>query len=1033
MTNRIGPIHIASIFIDHFFELQSISLTDLTPGLNLIYGPNEAGKSTILRFIRSVLYGFDNRYPRDWGGRIVIRGPSGTEITLERKGGRKEGYVSLYDEDGRPLRVELLNDITRGVGKVLFSNCFAFGLGELETVKSLRTKDVEEAIFAATSGISPGTITRMRRYLDKVEGELFKPQGKLPPINKLLSQLKSIERAISEKEKEIEGINTSQNRISVLEDEANLLGDEIEAHRKRLEHLILIEELFKKWLEYLSLKRELEGLPGIPLHVESGIGERLSMITELIEKGETELERALTEYDSLKGRLEQTRPLQEVLEAKDAIRALSVDLQGVASALDALTEKEKRVEFLRERLETTLAQLGPGIDPDTLDELDTSMLFRQKVWDRYKILSDLQEREKAIQNESTRLSQEKEAIQSKIRILQRDIEVRRELVEGAKKIKDEALHLKRRKNEIEEEERRLDSGLRSAKRYSYALLGMGILLLLGLFGVWTRGDFPLSTPIIVTLLGALILDALLYIKKQRNIKGIKYKIESLKEDQNTIFRQTDALLSHLNQGLTRLDPKGATREEISLEDPLQDALVEVYVILEKERQNLSQMEERLKEMQRQISQLEEELRGLDERLIELRKKTSKEEDILRALLVEIGLKDIPRETVFNQYMDVLERAKEIGRECESLKGECASLRDTVDLFLERAKGLFDALGKGCPESPKEVVREVMRLKELLLKEEGKKRLIEEIEEALKVKEKEISIIREKIKGHRETISKILDQVGAKDQEDFFKKLSMIQEIKEKETRLKALEIELNQIGQDFHKTFSGRDRDSLRYEIQRLRDEIEGLRLRRDELLKEIGSFNERMKRLVSTDELRELRTRREQIVGTLRELTRRWAIVKTAKVILEQAKRSYEEKSQPEVLRTGSKFFSIFTHGRYSKVYFDIERHGIRVQNSFGGWKEVAELSRGTREQLFLALRFGYILSLANGLPVIMDDILVNFDSARMKSAVQAILELSSQRQVLFLTCHPEVTTLFEEAVSERSDGLNVSFKTLPMNAQND
>lgn len=51
-----------------------------------------------------------------------------------------------------------------------------------------------------------------------------------------------------------------------------------------------------------------------------------------------------------------------------------------------------------------------------------------------------------------------------------------------------------------------------------------------------------------------------------------------------------------------------------------------------------------------------------------------------------------------------------------------------------------------------------------------------------------------------------------------------------------------------------------------------------------------------------------------------------------------------------------------------------------------------------------------AEHLPVIMDDILVNFDPERAPAAAQTILDLAESCQILFFTCHPETTCLFRE-----------------------
>jgi uncharacterized protein YhaN len=80
-------------------------------------------------------------------------------------------------------------------------------------------------------------------------------------------------------------------------------------------------------------------------------------------------------------------------------------------------------------------------------------------------------------------------------------------------------------------------------------------------------------------------------------------------------------------------------------------------------------------------------------------------------------------------------------------------------------------------------------------------------------------------------------------------------------------------------------------------------------------------------------------------------------------------------------------------------------VEHRDGTLVPLTGLSRGTAEQLYLALRLGLVERFAEGaepLPIVMDDILVNFDEERAASAARSIEELSSRHQVLYFTCHP-------------------------------
>ena len=49
---------ITGLEVDGFGVWSGLKLDPLSEGLNVFFGPNEAGKTTLMQFVRSVLYGF---------------------------------------------------------------------------------------------------------------------------------------------------------------------------------------------------------------------------------------------------------------------------------------------------------------------------------------------------------------------------------------------------------------------------------------------------------------------------------------------------------------------------------------------------------------------------------------------------------------------------------------------------------------------------------------------------------------------------------------------------------------------------------------------------------------------------------------------------------------------------------------------------------------------------------------------------------------------------------------------------------------
>jgi len=156
-------VRVTGLSVDGFGVFCAHEIRDLPPGLTVLYGPNEAGKSTLLAFLRGVLFGFPrpakNRrafYPPLAGGR------HGGRVFLETGA----GVIAIEREVGRPARISLasgtdpladLSDaefqqLIGGVDAQTFRTVFAFSLDELRDFDSLTGEQVRARIFAAGVG-----------------------------------------------------------------------------------------------------------------------------------------------------------------------------------------------------------------------------------------------------------------------------------------------------------------------------------------------------------------------------------------------------------------------------------------------------------------------------------------------------------------------------------------------------------------------------------------------------------------------------------------------------------------------------------------------------------------------------------------------------------------------------------------------------------------------------------------------------------------------------------------------------------------
>jgi uncharacterized protein YhaN len=85
------------------------------------------------------------------------------------------------------------------------------------------------------------------------------------------------------------------------------------------------------------------------------------------------------------------------------------------------------------------------------------------------------------------------------------------------------------------------------------------------------------------------------------------------------------------------------------------------------------------------------------------------------------------------------------------------------------------------------------------------------------------------------------------------------------------------------------------------------------------------------------------------------------------------------------------------------------------GRRETVGNLSSGTRDQLFLALRLAAIESHVahqEPMPGVVDDSVINFDDASASATFQVLAELSKKTQVLFFTHHEHLLERAADAI---------------------
>ncbi len=190
-------------------------------------------------------------------------------------------------------------------------------------------------------------------------------------------------------------------------------------------------------------------------------------------------------------------------------------------------------------------------------------------------------------------------------------------------------------------------------------------------------------------------------------------------------------------------------------------------------------------------------------------------------------------------------------------------------------------------------------------------------------------------------------------------------------------------------------RETVAVDIAEVEDEIE-------RLVGELRSTRDELDRLESSAEVAEKTQKVATLEDTALELWNGYRALRAAAELVEQTLRQHEARRQPEVVRSASEIFSRVTDGTYTDLI--VTEGSVHVIDGTGAKVSPSALSRGTVEQLYMSLRLALIetFSRRHPVPVVLDEVLVDFDPQRTAAMVGEIVHLSEVTQVIVFTCHP-------------------------------
>lgn len=212
------------------------------------------------------------------------------------------------------------------------------------------------------------------------------------------------------------------------------------------------------------------------------------------------------------------------------------------------------------------------------------------------------------------------------------------------------------------------------------------------------------------------------------------------------------------------------------------------------------------------------------------------------------------------------------------------------------------------------------------------------------------------------------------------------------------------------------DDDQLTAERNDLTVRLEGLDRAVEEQHAARMRAEEALSKVAGSDEAAALEERRRTALVDLAEKSRRYLSTRAGILAAEQALRLYRERHRSAMMERASRTFRDITGGEYAGLSTVLEKEGefLVVNAASGGSKLAKDLSKGTRFQLYLALRVAGYHEIATSreiVPFIADDIMETFDDRRALNALSVMSEMARGGQVIYLTHHQHLKDLALEA----------------------
>lgn len=940
---------------------QSFDFTESS--FNSIYGKNESGKSTLQQFFLYMLFGlrpaqlnhFKPQTSNKTGGKLTVKDEVSGEFVIERVGRN----VTIILASGEIKDEEWLREKLHGLTRAVYTSIYTFSAIDLEKIKHMKEEALSEVLFSV--GLTGATeIFKLEKDLQTKMDTMYKQRGSKPQINQQLMRLKEM-RAKVETFKNNEAMYG--NKITKREEIKQALSNDSSE-----------QEVVRREIAVLEKIIQMEGQ--ITAYYE--IEENLRHLPENIQFPEDGLNRYRVEQEGLRPLVSERKVLGErqvlLIQKQEQLAASLLNPETLEQGKRLLTEKDKMQQHLLERkqredallvIEKELREKLLEIELDEAYVMDVSLPFHlEENWQAMTKAADTLKGEQARMDEETALLsydkgrkiEERDELQSKM-IAQTQCQ------ENERKINQYEHGKMQEQNENEQQKQFMNwqaAREKTSKKVLSIMIGLSLLLT-----VLSFFFYPLALRA-AGMLTCVLGIALFYKDKQAGKQLARLRVPTVTTD----------------NGLLTVDEYETLKAIMQKQTHLQTKLNDCHY-------GLQQIDARMLTWQDKADIYNQRRASLKQQITNEQGKYS----FLQGLNV----------THWLGFLSLLREAKEQLAEKQQVRKKYESHQTEINGLDHALQSFARTIGS------KEERYTFAMLEDELFKTEHRQDALQEIVREAAENQQKIGRLEQQIQLYEREIERLFEHAAVSSYEEYVVRSQQVDNHQQLTRRKEQFISQLNvMFDAEIKAAIIGRT-----LHLSEVTYQLEGLTMQASELLEtikklqtDLATIDVEIGLMESSEAYSEAVFRLEVEKENLNKAAKEWATLRVIQTVIQNAKKSYQEKYLSDVMEVTSNYFEKLTNGKYLKVIAPEGKRLFQVETAKFGRFNVNELSQGTIDQLYISLRLALskVMQSKFPVPIIIDDAFVHFDNMRMEQGIDLIKEIAAEQQVFFFTCHKHI-----------------------------